>query len=69
MRRFLKVEADFPEPRGSSLRLKGVWLEKAGFPVGSVVRVQDDGPGRLMLSVENPPETLREPEQAYLWGK
>lgn len=52
MSRKLKIEPH--DPRGSMLRIKGKWLNPAGFPPGSSVTLQVCSPGVIEIRLNAP---------------
>ncbi len=56
--RSLKIESDGDPWKGlikPKIRLKGHWLERAGFQPGRRVRIEFLAPGRLEMRLEIPP--------------
>jgi Toxin SymE, type I toxin-antitoxin system len=62
-------EQEKRHPRAPYLRLKGRWLDQAGFPIGARVRVEAS-PGRLTIELEQElperrPHLPRRPQQLF----
>lgn len=49
------------------VRMRGKWLARAGFAIGSAIRVSV-APGRLVLEVVNIKPPSKRPAQGDLWG-
>lgn len=64
LKRSLCVEAN--HPAGVKLRLKGKWLQKAGFFKGDVVTVTVRRPGLLEIQAMESPGIAREDNQLKL---
>lgn len=66
--RSLKIEADGDQWRGNirpKIRLRGHWLERAGFKPGSRVSVKCIAEGVMELRSDSQPLALNETVSAY----